>query len=60
MGSAVCPAQDEDLDGQHRRAARPAPIFVAARYTLPGIIAHESARRGGVRLDIPDFGDAPA
>jgi hypothetical protein len=56
----VCPAQDEDLDGQHRRAARPAPIFVAARYTLPGIIAHESARRGGVRLDIPDFGDAPA
>jgi len=34
--------------------------WVAARYTLPGIVAHESARQGGIRLDIPDFGDAPA
>ncbi|MFD7877190.1 Gfo/Idh/MocA family protein [Streptomyces sp. NPDC059766] len=33
--------------------------WVAARYTLPGIIAHDSARQGGTRLDIPDFGDAP-
>lgn len=33
--------------------------WVAARYTLPGIVAHESARRGGVRLEIPDHGDAP-
>ncbi|MCR2802026.1 Gfo/Idh/MocA family oxidoreductase [Microbacterium sp. zg-Y818] len=33
--------------------------WVAARFTLPGIIAHESALRGGERLDIPDFGDAP-
>ncbi|MGW0812172.1 Gfo/Idh/MocA family protein [Streptomyces viridiviolaceus] len=33
--------------------------WVAARYTLPGIVAHESARQGGVRLRIPDFGDAP-
>lgn len=31
--------------------------WVAARYTLPGIIAHESARSGGVRLEVPDFGD---
>ena len=31
----------------------------AARYTVPGLIAHESAKRGGVPLDIPDFGDAP-
>ncbi|MGW2331529.1 Gfo/Idh/MocA family protein [Streptomyces sp. NPDC001700] len=34
--------------------------WVAARYTLPGIIAHRSALQGGTRLDIPDFGDAPA
>jgi predicted dehydrogenase len=34
--------------------------WVAARYTLPGIIAHESALKGGARLEIPDFGDAPA
>ena len=32
----------------------------AARFTIPGLIAHESALRGGVPLDIPDFGEAPA
>ena len=32
----------------------------SARYMIPGLIAHESALRGGVLLDIPDFGDAPA
>ncbi len=31
----------------------------AARYTIPGIIAHDSAMQGGVPLDVPDFGDAP-
>lgn len=31
----------------------------AARYTIPGLIAHESAKLGGVPLDIPDFGEAP-
>ena len=31
----------------------------AARYTIPGLIAHESALQGGVLLDIPDFGEAP-
>lgn len=38
----------------------PVNAWTAARYTLPGIIAHQSALRGGERLDIPDFGDAPA
>lgn len=33
--------------------------WVAARYTLPGLIAQESALRGGERLAIPDLGDAP-
>ena len=31
----------------------------AARYTIPGLIAHESAKLGGALLDVPDFGDAP-
>jgi hypothetical protein len=31
----------------------------AARYTIPGIIAHESAVRSGALLEAPDFGDAP-
>ena len=38
----------------------PVNAWLAARYTLPGIVAHESALKGGERLDIPDFGDAPA
>lgn len=29
----------------------------AARFTLPGVIAHESARRGGERLMVPDMGE---
>ncbi len=33
--------------------------WVAARYTLPGLMAHESALRDGERLRIADFGDAP-
>jgi predicted dehydrogenase len=37
----------------------PVSAWVAARFTLPGIVAHESALKGGARLDIPDFGDAP-
>ena len=31
----------------------------AARYTIPGLIAHESAKLGGALLDVPDFGEAP-
>ncbi|OZM75852.1 Gfo/Idh/MocA family protein [Pseudonocardia sp. MH-G8] len=34
--------------------------WVAARFTLPGIIAHDSALQDGARLTIPDFGDPPA
>jgi len=34
-------------------------VWAAARYLVPGLIAHESARQGGVLLDIPDFGDSP-
>lgn len=37
----------------------PVNAWVAARFTLPGIIAHESALRGGERLAVPDFGSAP-
>ena len=33
--------------------------WTAARYTVPGIVAHQSALQGGARLEVPDFGDAP-
>jgi predicted dehydrogenase len=31
----------------------------AARYTLPGVIAHQSMTQGGERLEIRDLGDCP-
>ena len=34
-------------------------VWEAARYALPGILAHESAERGGELLEVPDFGDGP-
>lgn len=34
-------------------------VWEAMRYFVPGLLAHESAMRGGERLSIPDFGDAP-
>lgn len=40
-------------------ALPPVNAWVAARYTLPGIVAHQSALQGGARLPVPDFGDAP-
>ncbi len=36
----------------------PNNVWQAARYTVPGIVAHESAMRGGVLIEVPDFGDA--
>jgi predicted dehydrogenase len=36
----------------------PVNAWTAARFNLPGIIAHQSALRGGERLPVPDFGAA--
>ena len=35
----------------------PVNAWAAARYTIPGIVAHESSIRDGERLAVPDFGD---
>jgi hypothetical protein len=51
---------DDFVTAVETRSLPPVNAWVAARYTLPGIIAHESALNGGARLPIPDFGDAPA
>ena len=29
----------------------------AARYTVPGLVAIESAKQGGIPLEVPDFGE---
>ena len=34
-------------------------VWQAARYLLPGLVAHESALLGGELLDVPDYGDPP-
>lgn len=36
----------------------PNNVWQAARYMVPGLIAHESAVRGGELLEVPDFGEA--
>ncbi|MGD1103031.1 MAG: Gfo/Idh/MocA family oxidoreductase [Terriglobia bacterium] len=35
-------------------------VYEAVAYTLPGIVAHQSALRGGEHLKIKDYGVAPA
>ncbi|MCR1163134.1 MULTISPECIES: Gfo/Idh/MocA family protein [Micrococcaceae] len=50
---------DDFVTAVNDRSLPPVNAWVAARFTLPGIIAHESALRGGERLPIRDFGDAP-
>ncbi len=39
------------------RTHPPVNAWVAARFTVPGIVANESAKQGGARLPVPDFGD---
>ncbi len=41
------------------RTLPPVNAWVAANFTLPGVVAHQSARRGGERLAIPDLGAPP-
>lgn len=43
------------LEGKHP----PNNVWQAARYLVPGLIAHESALQDGKLLEIPDFGDCP-
>ena len=50
---------DDFVNAVATRTVPPVNAWVAARFMLPGIIAHESALQGGTRLVVPDFGDAP-
>lgn len=47
-----------DALAQGRRPA--VDIYEALAYTAPGIVAHQSARRGGEQMKIPDYGRAEA
>ena len=37
----------------------PTNIWAVARYNIPGLVAHESALKGGVLMDVPDLGNPP-
>lgn len=41
------------------RTLPPNNAWDAARYMLPGLLAHESALQGGALLPVPDLGDPP-
>jgi predicted dehydrogenase len=38
----------------------PTNIWQAARFNLPGLVAHQSALKGGELMDVPDLGDPPS
>ncbi|MDQ0730876.1 Gfo/Idh/MocA family protein [Arthrobacter sp. B1I2] len=50
---------DDFVTAVNDRTLPPVNAWVAARFTLPGIVAHQSALQNGERLPIRDFGDAP-
>jgi predicted dehydrogenase len=44
----------------HNRTLPPCHAWNSARWNIPGLVAHESAKLDGVKLAIPDCGDVPA
>ena len=50
---------DDFVRACHEGTQPPNHVWNAAAYTVPGIVAHESALRGGELLDIPDLGTSP-
>jgi predicted dehydrogenase len=50
---------DDFVRACHSRQLPPNDVWAAARYTIPGIVAHESAMRQGELLEVPDLGDPP-
>lgn len=50
---------DDFLKALRSNLLPPNHIWDAARYNVPGLIAHESALRDGEWLPVPDFGPPP-
>jgi predicted dehydrogenase len=50
---------DDFVKAVHTHKQPPIHAWEAARYVVPGLIAHESSLRDGAMLPIPDFGDIP-
>ncbi len=76
MNAARLPKEFETIKASHRGVHKflvddfatsvdanklpPVNAWAAARYNLPGLVAHESAMNGGEALAVPDYGDPPA
>lgn len=50
---------DDFCTAVYTKTLPPVNAWAAARFTIPGLVAHESAIRGGELMDVPDCGDAP-
>jgi predicted dehydrogenase len=50
---------DDFVRAVSRRTQPPVNAWLAARFTVPGIIAMQSAHQNGARLEVPDFGPGP-
>ena len=48
---------DDFCTAAYNRTLPTVNAWLAARYTIPGLIAHRSAQLGGVPIDIPDYGE---
>lgn len=51
---------DDFITALHSGTLPPCHAWNSARWNLPGLVAHESAKQDGVKLSIPDYGDVPA
>jgi predicted dehydrogenase len=51
---------DDFVRAAREGALPPCHIWASARWCAPGLIAHQSALKGGELLAVPDFGEAPA
>ncbi len=45
------------LTACQRGTQPPNDVWQAARYLVPGLVAHESAMKGGALMEVPDLGD---
>jgi predicted dehydrogenase len=51
---------DDFVKAVTSRKLPPNHVWAAARYCIPGLVAHQSAEQNGALLDIPDLGNPPA
>jgi predicted dehydrogenase len=50
---------DDFVQALHNKSLPPCNAWNSARWNIPGLVAHESAKLDGAKLAIPDMGDVP-